>query len=121
MAPMARRSEPFVVKDSGKREEFPSGMRRDTEDGKLDYTFLFDGPMADRYCDHMGKGAVKYGRNNWMNACSPEELERFKRSALRHMRRWLRGDIDEDHAMGILFNVNAALFVEERLAEEPTS
>ena len=30
----------FVVKDSGVREDFDSGMRRDTEEGKPDYTLL---------------------------------------------------------------------------------
>ena len=35
----------FVTKDSGKREQFASGMKRDTQDGKLRVDLAFDGPM----------------------------------------------------------------------------
>lgn len=108
----------FTIKDSGEREDFPSGMRRDTEDGKPDYTLIFDGPLVDRYAEHMTKGALKYGARNWQNACSREELERFRRSAARHFRQWLRGDTDEDHLAATVFNLNAHAFVEARLAEE---
>ena len=106
----------FVVKDSGKREEFPSGMRRDTEDGKPDYTLIFDGPMIDRYAEHMTRGAAKYGRRNWQHANSEEEMERFRRSAFRHFRKWLAGERDEDHAAAVIFNLNAYEYVRGRLA-----
>jgi hypothetical protein len=108
-------SDGFVVKDSGKREEFASGMRRDTEDGKPDYTLLFDGPLMDRLAAHLTKGAVKYGRRNWTQASSVEERDRFKRSATRHFRQWLRGDVDEDHMAAVVFNLNAWAYVDERL------
>ncbi len=35
----------FVTKDSGKREQFESGMQRDTQDGKLRADLAFDGPI----------------------------------------------------------------------------
>lgn len=35
----------FVTKDSGKREQFESGMKRDTQDGKNRVDLAFDGPM----------------------------------------------------------------------------
>lgn len=107
----------FVVKDSGVREDFPSGMRRDTEEGKIDFTLAIDGPMFERYAAHLTKGAEKYGRRNWQNANSPEEYERFKRSAYRHFIQWLRGDRDEDHAAAVWFNLNAAEYVLGRLEE----
>lgn len=110
----------FIIKDSGAREDFPSGMRRDTEEGKADFTLAIDGPMFARYAEHMTKGAKKYGRRNWQNANSVEEYERFKRSAFRHFLQWLRGDLDEDHAAAIWFNVNAAEYVRERIGEETT-
>lgn len=106
----------FTIKDSGERMDFDSGMRRDVEDGKIDYTLLFDGPLADRYAAHLSKGASKYGPRNWMLACSEKEAERFRRSAARHFRQWLRGDFDEDHASAVVFNVFAAEYVKERLA-----
>ena len=112
----------FVVKDSGERREYPSGMHRDTEDDKLNYLLVYDGPMLDRWVEHMTKGAIKYGEKNWQLACTRDEMERFQRSAARHFRQWLRGERDEDHAAAIIFNLNAAEYVRERLAsEEPTS
>lgn len=108
----------FTIKDSGKREDFPSGMRRDTEDGKLDYTLLFDGPLADRYAAHMTKGAAKYGERNWQLAATEAEYKRFRRSAARHFIAWLRGNTDEDHAAACAFNIFASEYVAERLRED---
>jgi hypothetical protein len=105
----------FVVKDSGERHQFDTGFVRDTEEGKLDYTLIFDGPMADRYAAHMTKGAEKYGKRNWMQASTVEEAERFQRSASRHFRQWLRGDDDEDHAAAAAFNIFAYEYVMERV------
>ena len=34
----------YVTKDSGTREQFASGMKRDTQDGKLRVDLAFDGP-----------------------------------------------------------------------------
>lgn len=104
----------FGLKDSGKREEYASGMRRDTQEGKPMYS-LIDADMLRRWADHMTKGAAKYGRNNWRLARSAEELERFKDSAFRHFMQWLAGEIDEDHAAAVIFNLAAASYVERRL------
>jgi hypothetical protein len=106
----------FQVKDSGAREEYASGMRRDTQDGKPDYTLL-DLDIIERWADHMTKGAVKYGRDNWRLADSTEELERFKSSAFRHFVQWIRGDRDEDHGVAVFFNISAAEYVQKRLDE----
>lgn len=108
-------SDDFVVNDSGEREDYASGMRRDTEEGKTDFTLALDGPMFERYATHLTKGAAKYGRRNWQLAESTEEYERFKRSAFRHFVQWLRGDRDEDHAAAVWFNINAAEYVRDRL------
>jgi hypothetical protein len=109
----------FEVKDSGARQEFESGMVRDTTEGKTDYTRILDGPMFDRWADHLSKGAVKYpdvapGVANWTLANGDEDLARFKKSAMRHFRQWLRGDVDEDHAAAVYFNVNGAEYVKGR-------
>lgn len=110
----------FVVKDSGKRQEFKSGMVRDTSEGKTDYTSVLDGPMLDRWAELLTKAKAKYpdvapGVANWTLADGEEELIRFKKSAFRHFRQWLRGDIDEDHASGLFFNVNGAEFVKDKM------
>lgn len=107
----------FIVKDSGERVDYPSGMRRDTNEGKTNYLLLRDGPMYKRDAEHLTKGAAKYGKRNWQLACSEEELERFKESAARHFEQWLAGDRDEDHAAAVRFNINAAEHVMEKLKQ----
>jgi hypothetical protein len=97
----------FVVKDSGTRQEYASGMRRDTQDGKPDYT-LIDRAFLKRWAMHMVKGKAKYGEDNWRLASSEEELKRFQKSALRHLIQWLDGEDEEDHAAAVAFNVAAA-------------
>lgn len=107
----------FEVKDSGYRQEYASGMRRDTQSGKPDYTLLPE-PMLTRWADHMTKGAEKYGRRNWQLADSEEELERFMASAFRHFVQWQRGDSDEDHAAAVMFNIAAAEHVKVKLYKQ---
>jgi len=105
----------FVVKDSGKRQQFESGMVRDLEVEKTLYELVFDGPMLDRYAAHLTKGAQKYGIRNWMQANSAEEQARFRSSAIRHFIQWLRGETDEDHAAAVLFNINGHEYTKDRL------
>lgn len=112
-----RISDNFVVKDSGVREEYPSGMRRDTQEGKPDYTLIHI-PFLTRIANHLVKGAKKYGEDNWMKADSPAELKRFKKSAFRHLIQWLSGDDDEDHMAAVCFNLMAAEYVKGRLVKE---
>lgn len=104
----------FVVKDSGARESYPSGMVRDSQQGKPDYTLL---PIEflTRWADHMTKGAVKYGRHNWRLADSQDELERFQSSAFRHFVQWINGETDEDHGAAVAYNIAAADYVKGRL------
>lgn len=109
----------FVTKDSGGRRLFDSGMQRDVTVGKIDYTYCLQGPLLDRWAQLMERGAVKYTRDNWMQANGPEELARFEQSALRHMIQYLRGDRDEDHAAAIIFNLNGAEYVRDRMAATP--
>lgn len=104
----------FVVKDSGQRQSYSSGMVRDTQDGKPDYTLL-DSEFLQRWAAHMTLGAVKYGRDNWRKADSEEELQRFQSSAFRHFMSWIKGEVDEDHAVAVAFNIAAAEYVKERL------
>lgn len=110
----------FEIKDSGKREEFSSGMVRDTGD-KPRYLRIFTGPMAQRWAEHLHKGSKKYpdvspGVPNWTLAAGEAELQRFKESALDHMVKWLQGLTDEDHGAGVFFNINGAEYVKEKLS-----
>lgn len=106
----------FTTKDSGKREEFPTGMVRDTQDDKPRYD-LVDGAFLKRWAELMARGAKKYGENNWRKAATEAELSRFKASAIRHMYQWLDGDKTEDHASAIAFNVAGAEMVATKLEE----
>lgn len=106
-----------MIKDSGKRQSFDSGMQRDVTEGKTDYTLALDGPMFWRYAHHMTEGAKKYEARNWMKARGREELARFRESALRHFLQWYRGDEDEDHAAAVIFNINGAEYVRGKIEE----
>lgn len=103
------------IKDSGKRVRFNSGMERDVQEDKVLYSLVYDGPMLDRWATHLTGGAFKYSPRNWMRAEGPEELERFRDSAARHFRQWMRGDTDEDHAAAVFFNINGYEYTKERL------
>ncbi len=108
---------PYTVKDSGKRAAFASGMVRDTDDGKVDYTLVRDGPMYERWAAHLTQGAKKYAKRNWMKAAGEAELQRFKESLLRHLEAYLRGEADEDHAAAMIFNLNGMEYVKEKLCQ----
>jgi hypothetical protein len=105
----------FVVKDSGERQHFDSGMQRDVTTGKTRYDLVFDGPMFTRVAVHLTKGAEKYEPRNWMKANGPVELERFRESAVRHFMQWINGATDEDHAAAVFFNINGYEYVKERM------
>ena len=105
----------YNVKDSGQRQSFDSGMVRDVADDKIDYSLVLDGPMFERWAAHLTAGAKKYNKRNWMLARGQAEYDRFRESALRHFIQWFRGEIEEDHAAAIFFNVCGAEYVREKL------
>lgn len=105
----------FQTKDSGKREEFKSGMKRDTTEGKVLWHLVASGPLLKRWAELLTRGAVKYDADNWMKADGEEELKRFKESAFRHFMQWYNNDLDEDHGAAVIFNINGAEYVKEKL------
>lgn len=90
-------------------------MVRDVTTDKTNVSLVFDGPMFWRWAVHLTKGAIKYASRNWMKANGEKEYERFKESAARHFYQWYRGDIDEDHAAAVIFNINGAEYVKLQL------
>jgi hypothetical protein len=74
--------------------------------------------MLTRLAELHARGVAKYGERNWELANSEEELNRFRGSAFRHFIQWFEGNEEEDHAAAILFNVNAAEMVENKLKNE---
>lgn len=104
----------YTTKDSGKRKDFKSGMRRDVDNGKPRYD-LIPGPLLKRLAELYARGAEKYGDRNWELADSPEELARFGASAWRHFMQWTNDwDTDEDHAVAVVFNIFAYETIKEK-------
>lgn len=114
----------YQTKDSGKRQEFETGMVRDTQEGKARFDLLF--PLAmpykeqliTRFAELMARGAEKYAERNWEQARTEVELGRYKASALRHLIQWLTGETDEDHAAAVMFNLMGAEYVKYRMRAE---
>lgn len=90
-----------------------SGMNRESEDEKIDYLLIRDGPMFKRWAVHLTRAIPVRGRRNWLLSNSDDDLERFERAAARHFEQWLADERDEDHAAALFFNVNGV----ERLRE----
>lgn len=114
----------FITKDSGTRKEYDSGMRRDAVTGKPMFDLVipegmpYNQTLLNRWAKLMGRGAEKYGNRNWELADSQEELDRFKASAFRHFMQWFSGEIDEDHAAAVMFNINAAEFLKWKVGKD---
>ena len=103
----------FETTDSGERLKYQSGMVRDISKDKPRFDLLipegipYKEQMLTRFADLMQRGAQKYTARNWEKAEGPEELARFKESALRHLIQWFCGETDEDHAAAVWFNITA--------------
>jgi hypothetical protein len=103
----------FITKDSGVRQEYASGMRRDLQKGKARFDLIlpagqkYDETLLYRWATLLERGAVKYGERNWEKANSQEEVDRFKASAMRHFMQWYCGEEDEDHMAATIFNMNS--------------
>lgn len=112
----------WETKDSGERAQFSTGMHRDITKGKARYDLIIPlgckEPMLKRWAELMERGAQKYNERNWEKAKTEEELHRFRESAFRHFLQWFLNEEDEDHAAAILFNVQGAEWVKERLNEK---
>jgi hypothetical protein len=100
------------VKDSGQREEFPTGSKRDSREGKGRYDLL--SPLAlSRLAKHFENGAAKYGDRNWEKG---QPQARYLDSAIRHLFNYLEGRRDEDHLSAAAWNVLAMVHQEEAIS-----
>ena len=97
------------VKDSGKRQEFPTGSLRDTQDGKARYDLIPIIPL-ERLAKHYANGAKKYGEHNWTKG---QPLSRYLASCERHLNAIKEGKDDEDHVSAAVFNLFAFLYTLE--------
>lgn len=102
----------FVTKDSGLREEFDTGSRRDSREGKGRYDLL--PPEAVRRLAQLyERGAAKYGDRNWEKG---QPVSRYLDSLLRHVFAYLEGERTEDHLAAAAWNAFSAITTEERAA-----
>lgn len=99
----------FETKDSGRRDEFGSGCRRDTQDGKPRYELVPVRPLT-RLAELYARGAVKYGEHNWQKGMP---FMRVFASLLRHAYQWLAGDRTEDHLAAVAWNAFSLMAYEE--------
>ena len=110
----------YVTKDSGRREEYSSGMIRDINGDKPRFDLIlpegvpYDQQFLTRIAALLTRGAVKYGERNWELASGKEEMNRFKASALRHLMQWICGETEEDHSAAVVFNLLAYETVKAR-------
>ncbi len=102
-----------AVKDSGKREAFTTGSRRDTREGKGRFDLMPPKALR-RIARHFENGAKKYGDRNWEKG---QPQSRFMDSALRHLNNYLDGHRDEDHLSAAAWNVLCMIHQEERFAQ----
>jgi hypothetical protein len=100
-----------AVKDSGKREDFETGSRRDTREGKGRFDLLSPIVMR-RDARHMENGAVKDGDRNWEKG---QPLSRFLDSAMRHLNTYMEGHRDEDHLAAARWNIACMIHTEEMI------
>jgi Domain of unknown function (DUF5664) len=91
----------FTLKDSGAREEFSTGSRRDTGVGKGRYDLI---PVLAfrRLAALYETGARKYGDRNWEKG---QPLGRYLGSAFRHLVAVMNNERDEDHAFQAVWNM----------------
>lgn len=93
----------FTIKDSGQRQEFATGSRRDTDEGKPRLS-LIPPLVLSRLAMVYTNGAKKYGDNNWQKG---QPLSRYYDSAMRHMLAAREGREDEDHLFQAAWNMAA--------------
>jgi hypothetical protein len=99
----------FTVKDSGQRQEFDTGSKRDSREGKGRFDLI--SPIAlKRLAQHYEAGSKKYGDRNWELG---QPLSRYLDSALRHLNCFLLGMTDEDHAISCCWNIFAIIHTQE--------
>lgn len=102
----------WMTLDSGEREDFATGARRDTREGKGRYDLLPPLALA-RIAGVYERGAAKYGDRNYERGM-PQS--RFLDSALRHLFEALAGRVDEDHFAQAAWNVLAIIQQQEMIA-----
>ncbi len=101
----------YVTLDSGQREDFLTGSRRDTQAGKPRYDLIPLVPLR-RLADLYARGAEKYGDHNWQKG---QPFQRTFASLLRHVFAWAEGERTEDHLAAVAWNAFALMYYEDMI------
>lgn len=102
---------------------YESGMKREPQNNRERFDLIapncipYNETMLYRWAMLMAKGCDKYGERNWEKASSNDELSRFKQSAFRHFMKWIQGEVDEDHAAAVMFNISGAEMVKCKIGD----
>lgn len=99
--------------DSGTRSEFPTGAVRDEMHGRGNPSDIPPCALR-RLGQHFEAGARKYSRHNWMKGIP---LSRYQDSIMRHVTAWAEGDLSEDHAAAVLWNMACAMHTELEIVQ----
>lgn len=99
------------VKDSGERQEFETGSKRDTRDGKGRFDLIPPYALT-RLARHYENGAKKYGDRNWEKG---QPLACYLDSMIRHAYKFLGGSREEDHLAAVAWNALAYIETENRI------
>ena len=102
-----------TVTDSGERENFSTGSRRDTRVGKGRYDLIPPSAMR-RIAKHYENGAAKYGDRNWEKG---QPISRYIDSSLRHIYNYLEGEQEEDHVAAAIWNLMAIIHTSEKVED----
>lgn len=104
----------YKTKDSGAREEFTTGSRRDSQAGKPRYDLI--PTLALRRVAYLyARGAEKYDEWNWAKG---QNYSRILASLERHLHAFKQGDTDEDHLAAVVWNALAIIHFQETGREE---
>jgi len=99
----------FILKDSGKREDFSSGAVRDVRKGKGRFDLVTPVGLR-RVAVVYEKGAEKYAERNWEKGMP---MSRCMDSALRHLNQYKEGLRAEDHLAQACWNILTMMHFEE--------
>lgn len=102
-----------IVKDSGERQTFETGSRRDTRDGKGRYDLL-QFRAIHLVARQLEEGGKKYGERNWELG---QPLSRYLDSAARHLMLHGIGRTDERHDVAAAWNILCMIDTRERIRE----
>lgn len=101
----------FELKDTGHRKVFDTGAQRDAAPGK-GWPHCVPCVAKDREAKWYEAGGQKYGRHNWREGIP---LSNYLDSASRHLDKLMDGQMDEDHAAAVRWNMGCFIWTQQEI------